>query len=131
MGKLIQSCSKYKRLVYLRAQRQSQPRRAFSPYVPSSVQHKTRRCTNGGCESHCSPSVNICRPLKAEILMRTAASLYPSSTKPSVLSSSWLELILWAGRNTARFKRVCDRLFLQQHKHTAQSAGVTEVVTHA
>lgn len=48
VGKLIQSCSKYKRLVYLLAQRQSQPRRAFIPYFPSSVvKHKTHRRTNG------------------------------------------------------------------------------------
>lgn len=74
--------SKHKRLVYLPAQRQSQPCHAFIPYFPFSL---TRR---QWCESHCSPAFNICRRLRVEILARTAEPLYPSSSKPCVRSYS-------------------------------------------
>lgn len=103
LGQLIWSCSKYKRLVYLPAQRQSQPCHAFIPYSPSSAaKHKTLTHTHTQthwCESHCSPAFNICRPLKVKILPRTAESLYPSSTKPRFFffvptaSLSWGNLV--------------------------------------
>lgn len=74
--------SKHKRLVYLPAQRQSQPCHAFIPYFPFSLTHRQ------WCESHCSPAFNICRRLRVEILTRTAEPLYPSSSKPCARSYS-------------------------------------------